>query len=218
MPIQKTCCVTDHRTIPAEKLDKVEAILRQEISQAIEDGYTRFISGFAQGIDLLFAFIVMELKKQRLDLFLEAAIPYQERFKTPDKLFQMLIGSCDDIKVICHTYTPSCFIQRNRYMVLQSARVIAVYDGREKGGTVSTRCYAHSQDREVRVIKILKTWNFLQNPVEPKKAPKFSDFARQSLSFPKILLIFCAKNQLIFVLFFDKMSLNLSSQSIDALN
>lgn len=41
----KTCCITGHRDIPAEKKEFVEEELRKEVAAAIEDGYTRFISG-----------------------------------------------------------------------------------------------------------------------------------------------------------------------------
>ena len=56
----KTCCVTGHRDIPAEKMDFVKEALQREVAAAIEDGYTRFISGFAEGADLMFAAIVAE--------------------------------------------------------------------------------------------------------------------------------------------------------------
>ena len=36
---------------------------------------------------------------------------------------------------------------RNRYMVALSSRIIAVYDGREKGGTFFTIRYAHAMEK-----------------------------------------------------------------------
>lgn len=45
-------------------------------------------------------------------------------------------------------------MNRNRYMVSLSSRVIAVYDGREKGGIVFAMRYAHIMEREVREIRI----------------------------------------------------------------
>ena len=39
-------------------------------------------------------------------------------------------------------------------MVAQSQRVIAVYDGRDKGGTLFTLRDAHVQGREIRLIEI----------------------------------------------------------------
>ena len=150
----KTCCVTGHRDIPKEYLDYVEQELRREVQAAIEDGFTRFISGFAEGVDLMFAAIVVEEKVRHPELFLEAAIPYPGRLKTKDQQFQKLLKSCDGTKVVCDTYSKSCFLQRNRYMVAESLRVIAVYDGRERGGTLFTMRDAHAAGREVRVIRI----------------------------------------------------------------
>ena len=66
---KKTCCVTGHRNIPAERIAYVEQELRREVQAAIEDGYTRFISGFAEGADLMFAAIVAEQKEHNPDLF-----------------------------------------------------------------------------------------------------------------------------------------------------
>ena len=62
--VTKTCCITGHRDIPAEKKKFVEEELRKEVAAAIEDGYTRFISGFAEGADLMFAAVVAEAKKE----------------------------------------------------------------------------------------------------------------------------------------------------------
>ena len=151
---EKTCCVTGHRTIPTDKLDYVERELRRELAEAIADGYTHFLSGFAEGVDLLFAALVVEEKARHTELFLEAAIPYAGRLKTKNQQFQKLLRACKGVKVVCREYAPSCFLQRNRYMAGESQRVIAVYDGRERGGTLFTMRYAHSIGREVREIRI----------------------------------------------------------------
>ena len=138
---EKTCCVTGHRDIPEARIAYVEQELRREVEEAIAEGYTRFISGFAEGVDLMFAAIV-------------AAIPYAGRLKTKNQQFQKLLRACKGVKVVCQEYAPSCFMQRNRYMAGESQRVIAVYDGRERGGTLFTMRYAHSIGREVREIRI----------------------------------------------------------------
>ena len=57
---EKTCCVTGHRDIPEARIAYVEQELRREVEEAIAEGYTRFISGFAEGVDLMFAAIVAE--------------------------------------------------------------------------------------------------------------------------------------------------------------
>ena len=149
MGTEKICCVTGHRDIPEEKMDRIQKLLRQEILAAIEDGYTHFISGFAAGADLLFADIVAELK-EIYPITLEAAIPYPGRMKTPDKTFRRLIRCCDIVKIHSDSYSKDCYMRRNRYMVDQSQRVIAVYDGRPTGGTAATVRYA--KEKDVRVV------------------------------------------------------------------
>lgn len=152
--IEKTCCITGHREISQDKKAYVSTEMRKEILLAIENGYTRFISGFAEGVDLEFATIIAELKEQGHPLILEAAIPYAKRMNNKNKSLQKMLAACDEIKVICERYTPKCFFIRNRYLVEQSSLVISIYDGRESGGTFYTMRYANSKGRTVRVIKL----------------------------------------------------------------
>lgn len=150
----KTCCVTGHRDIPASKINAIKYSLYREIQAAIADGHTRFISGFADGSDLLFSAIVAEEKQRNPALSLEAAIPYRDRMQTPNREFQRLLLVCDRVTVIRESYIPSCYMERNRYMVDHSQRVIAVYDGRKYGGTFSTIRYASAIGRDVRIILV----------------------------------------------------------------
>lgn len=150
---ENTCCVTGHRDIPEEKISYVQNQLRQEALRAIQSGYTRFLSGFASGADLIFAEIIRELKKE-YPITLEAVLPYLGRVKSPDQTFQRLLKACDSVYVQSVEYNKSCFMTRNRYMVNHSALVIAVYDGRRSGGTAATVRYAHKMERAVREVRI----------------------------------------------------------------
>lgn len=154
MSIQTTCCVTGHRDIPEEKLSFVKSELRNEILSAIQDGFTHFISGFAAGVDLLFAEQIALLQDEGQQITLEAAIPYRGRLKTKDIQFKRLMERCVAISVTAEEYSKSCYINRNRNMVQLSARVIAVYDGRDSGGTAFTIRYARVTEREVKIINI----------------------------------------------------------------
>lgn len=152
--IEKTCCFTGHREISPNRLAYVEMKLRKAIKTAVDDGYTRFITGGAAGADLLFAAIVAEMKEQGHPLYLEAALPYSNRKKSKDPDFQKILAACDAVKVISEQYNRGCYFARNRYMVDKSSRIIAVYDGRESGGTFYTMQYARTGGRAVQVIKI----------------------------------------------------------------
>lgn len=47
----KTCCVTGHRDLPQNEINKIKASLEHEIDAAVTDGFTCFMSGFADGVD-----------------------------------------------------------------------------------------------------------------------------------------------------------------------
>ena len=150
----RTCCVTGHRDLPPGRYLEIRRALREEVLRAVEDGYTRFISGFASGIDLLFAEIVDELARENPAIELHAAIPYRGRLKSRDPLFRRLIERCREVRVYCETYSADCYFIRHRSMVEQSQRVIAVFDGRAKGGTAYTLRRAYELGRDVRLILI----------------------------------------------------------------
>ena len=153
---KKTCCVTGHRDIPAREINQVKAALRREIEKAVVDGFACFMSGFAEGVDQYFAEIVLELKKSHPALELIAVIPYQKRLdslREKKRTYEML-EACADVVVIREEYQPSVYSHRNRYMVEHSDRVIAVYDGREKGGTAGTIRFAHAMEKELREIPV----------------------------------------------------------------
>lgn len=152
----KICCVTGHRDIPKDQKDYVKESLRREILNAMADGFTGFMSGFAEGVDQDFAQIVIELKQSNPDLHLMAAIPTRQRFNSLQSKpkTKAMLDCCSDIKVIQEEYHPSVYSKRNRYMVEKSGRVIAVYDGREKGGTVGTIRFTHTLKKELREIPV----------------------------------------------------------------
>ena len=151
---EKTCCATGHRDVPVGKEQYVEEALRKEVLAAIAAGYTRFISGFADGVDLTFAAIVAAEKKQNSCLQLEAALPYRNRINAKSPLFQELLACCDRVYVQSEKSNRQCYHERNRYMVLSSDRVIAVYDGRSTGGTFYTIRFAQANEKEIRIIEI----------------------------------------------------------------
>lgn len=153
MDCEHTCCVTGHRDIPADKADLIRSQLTSAVQAAIACGYTHFISGFAAGVDLMFAEIIAELKASHA-ITLEAAIPYPGRMKTPDMTFQRLIRICDIVKTHSAGYLKKCYRVRNRYMVDHSSLVIAVYDGRKTGGTATTVRYASKLGRSIKQISV----------------------------------------------------------------
>ena len=132
--------------------------MEQEVDRAINEGFTCFISGFAVGVDLLFAKIITEKITENPTIKLIAAIPYQRQLDTLKKSerTKALIDLCTEIYIAAEEYSHRVYAKRKRYMVEHSDRVIAVYDGREKGGTVGTIRLAHTMRKELREISVGK--------------------------------------------------------------
>ena len=71
-----------------------------------------------------------------------------------------------EIYVAAEEYHPSVYAKRNRHMVEQLERVIAVYDGREKGGTVGTIRLVPQKPlprglQHKRKLPVFHYWSFL---------------------------------------------------------
>lgn len=149
----KTCMVTCHPNLPSKKTDYIREQLQKEILQAIEDGYTHFISGFSSGADLIFAEIIAE-QKNRSPITLEAAIPYRNRVNSKECGVRRLIAKCDIVGIHSEKYSVNCNLKTGRIMVGFSSRVIAVCDKRKNDRPPAAMCYANLLGREVRVIEV----------------------------------------------------------------
>ena len=119
--------------------------------KAISDGYEFFISGFADGTDLIAAEAVLKLQQKYPHIHLIGAIPYKSRLKALLKLD--CFNRCSDTQVVCEEYVPECYSRRNRFMVDSSSLVIAVTDGKQTGGTAYTINYALKKGRELYIIR-----------------------------------------------------------------
>lgn len=150
----KTCCFTGRRRLTQEQVIKAAHDLSWTIDDLIKNGYTHFISGVADGIDLLAARIVLEFRKSNKNLSLQAAVPYRNRLNSHDGYFQYIIKSCSKITVTSEQYNQGCFSKRNKFMVDNSDLVVAVWDGVKSGGTYNTIMYAKSQGKQVITIDI----------------------------------------------------------------
>lgn len=142
------CAFTGHRP---ERIRGSEAMviagLRKEILDAIENGYTTFISGCSRGVDLWAASIVLELRRTNKSLKLICALPFEgfESKWPPDwiKHYKMVRKQADRVEIICPEYTPDAYQKRNIWLCNRSSRLIAVWDG-FPSGTKNTITYAKS--------------------------------------------------------------------------
>lgn len=81
---------------------------------AVTEGFTQFMSGFAEGVDQYFDAIVLEKKKTVPALELIAVIPYRIRLGSlmaKDYTYEML-EACADVVVMQEEYHPSVYSRR----------------------------------------------------------------------------------------------------------
>lgn len=149
------CCFTGHRPFKLNMPErKIEKALEKEIKQAIDDGFTTFITGMAPGVDIIAAEIVLRLQKKH-DIKLICASPFEGFERTWKDEWQprykKVLEQGDLVKYVCDHYYNGCFQTRNVWMVDHSARVIAAWNG-EPSGTKNTIDYANKVGIEVRNV------------------------------------------------------------------
>lgn len=150
----KSCCVTGHRTVEPNNITFIEQELQKQIILAVADGYENFISGFAPGVDMIFARLILNIQNELSNIILEAALPYPTWMKNRSKNDLEILSKCKSIGIHSPKYRPNCFMIRNCFMVNTCDRIIAVYDGRKKGGTLNTMLYAEEWSKDLRVIRL----------------------------------------------------------------
>ncbi len=164
------CCFTGHRRkdLPF-KGDMYEAgmkrlwsVLTMYIGKAYEDGYRTFICGMAEGIDLLCAQIVNEMKKTGRfeDMRLVGALPYKEHYTEIKKgmdryMYSMMLECCDELVCVSVKSDKERYRRRNKFMVDNSSMLIAVIKHKEKGsGSLMTINMARKAGLMITAIKL----------------------------------------------------------------
>lgn len=153
-------CITGHRP---DKLygynlndHRYKELFKQFKKLLIENNCTEAITGMALGADMLFALAVIKLKQEGYDIKLHCAIPcrnHSNKWAYDSKvLYNYILKNADYVKLVSdEEYKPYLMQKRNEYMVDQSDKVIAVWDG-SKSGTYNCIKYAEKRNKEIIVI------------------------------------------------------------------
>lgn len=161
---ETTACFTGHR--PQKLPDGgsrnstatrvIKSMLYACVSEAVNDGYDTFITGMQRGIDLWAGEIVLSLMAGS-NLRLICAMPYEgfgKEFTGVDKwTFERILEAASAKVTLCPRYTKDCMALRNKFMVDNSSRLIAVADDL-KSGTGQTLRYARSSNLDIRLIDL----------------------------------------------------------------
>lgn len=149
----KTVCFSGHRVLHDPK-DEVEKKLETAIRQCITDGAEIFMTGGALGYDTLAALTVIRLRNEypRIQLVLALPCPTEQQTikwtqKQKDE-YNNILNQADEVQILSEQYTDSCMLDRNKYMVDNSGKLI-YYLRSARGGTGYTVRYAKKQSIEL---------------------------------------------------------------------
>lgn len=169
--IEKACCFTGHRNkdLPfsgdrnSQGMKCLVSSLQMYIEKAVKDGYDTFISGMAEGTDLICAEIVHNLiTRKGMNLRLICAVPYKkqgakELLNPLDQyVYNMLIQE-SEVVYVSDTKARACYQKRNRFMVENSQRIIGVFkESKTRSGTYQTIKIAQQAGLEMNIIYLEK--------------------------------------------------------------
>lgn len=146
-----TCCFISLKKPFGNNLEDAKNELRKYVHQAIEDGFTRFITNFVYDLDIYFARLILEIKREVPNIWLEAAISYHRRYEKllADRRTNQLIAACDVISIRDSQYSRRSYTRRLRFMVEQSNRIIVACTVQENREVSSIKRYAIRKRREL---------------------------------------------------------------------
>ncbi len=162
-----TAAFTGYRTIKILRsasgrdiIEKLYLELNDVIEKLCEEGYDTFLSGMAEGFDMLAAEAVLKVKMKRANIRLIAVVPFlgQESgyFPRDKKRYQDILHSADKVVITSDTYHKKAFFVRNDYMIQNSSLIVCYYDG-QRGGTMYT--YNRALRNNMKIINLNTTAN-----------------------------------------------------------
>lgn len=146
---EKAVCFSGHRKLYESKAE-VEKKIEDAVRQCISDGFEVFITGGALNFDTLSAHTVIRLRKEfsQIRLILALPCPPEEqtlKWSADQKAeYQSILGQANEVKILSDKYTDSCMLDRNRFMVDNSSKLI-YYLRKDRSGTGYTVRYAKKQ-------------------------------------------------------------------------
>lgn len=121
---------------------------------AIKYVLSTFLTGMAEGFDMIGAEILIELRKT-YNIKIVAVVPClrQESKWKPEqqKRCKNILAQCDEVIILSNHYYKDCMNDRNKYMVAHSSVCIACYNGKPSG-TGNTVRFAKEKGLKIRII------------------------------------------------------------------
>lgn len=151
---------TGHRFLPYDKRADIKAELENLIKEWYKEGITHYYCGMAWGFDLLAAECVLSVKKEFPQIALIAVIPFRKQCEmwneNSRKHYHAILRKADIQIILSEKYYKGCLLVRNDFMLEHANKLVAYYDGQQRGGTFYTYYKARQKDMPItNLYKIL---------------------------------------------------------------
>lgn len=147
---------TGHRFIPENEIISLTVRLSDVIEKLIEEGFSDFRCGGAQGFDTIAALKVLEKKKAHPEISLHLFLPHKEQAQgwseNAARAYEFILQRADSVNYSYEHYERGCMFARNRAMVDGSDLCVA-YCTRSRGGTAYTVDYAAKKGLKIINLK-----------------------------------------------------------------
>ena len=153
-------CIAGHKPKNIHEYDNFDPkwiTLKEQFKKLlIENNCDEAIFGAYLGVDTVFALAVLELKEEGYNIKLHCVVPYKNYSCGWDEenieLYDSILSKADIVKIIHNKdYTPWLIQVVTMYMVDLADKVIAAWDGSERGTASSV--YVNQYSREIiRII------------------------------------------------------------------
>lgn len=136
---------------------RVKTMILNEIMSSAAKGCDTFLAGGARGGDIIFAEQVLLVKATEYpNIRLITVVPHEGQANSwseawRDRYFRIHELSTEVI-TLASRYSRDCYHVRNRYLVDNADKLLALYNGGATGGTAYTVKYARQKNREIIVI------------------------------------------------------------------
>lgn len=179
-----SACFTGHRaskmpynTISKEH-EKLENVLKEEITKQIRLGVSEFYCGVMNGIDELSALMIMHLEESLgTTANLNLVIPYKGIEKSYNDIqlehFEWSKRRAKTVTVLHDKYVNECFRERNQYMIDRSDFLIAVQMPNDRN-SVTQMAIAMAKIKGIE-IRIINPISYEINVIKAKKPVNIFD-------------------------------------------
>ncbi len=150
IPKEKSACFSGYRLQkfpPNTNFEKIKLALRNAIADLVQRGYTTFLSGMAEGFDMMAAEEVVKLKTINPHIKFIAVIPCHE-FREFSLHDAEIFNQADEVIAVSDKVETKAYHARNRFMVDNSSTLVCYFDGKG-GGTKYTVNYATLHKKQI---------------------------------------------------------------------